>query len=57
MNQRGYSATIVGMTDDERQAEIDSLERKLAASQSMGAGYKDRKAAIEARLKELRDAE
>ena len=41
----------------EKSVEITDLERKLAASESMGAGYKDRKTAIEARLKELRDAE
>ncbi len=43
------------MTDEERKAEIERLEAKLAASQSMGGGYTDSIAAIEARLKELRD--
>lgn len=41
------------MTDDERKAEIERLERKLAASQGLD-GYKQRREAIEARLKELR---
>lgn len=44
------------MTDEERDAEIARLEAMLAASQSYsgGGGYKERIAAIEARLTELR---
>jgi len=45
------------MTPEQRAARIEALERKLAASRAMGSGYADRIAAIEAQLKELRDAE
>ncbi len=40
----------------ERDKEIARLEFKLAASKSLGDGYRERIAAIEARLAELRDA-
>lgn len=42
------------MTDEEKAAEIERLERLLAASEAQGEGYRDRKAAITARLEELR---
>ncbi len=43
------------MTPEERQDEIERLERIRAASMGMGGGYKDRVAAIDAKLAELRD--
>ena len=45
------------MTEEERTARIDALERKLEASRSMGTGYADRITKIEEWLKELRDAQ
>lgn len=44
------------LTPEQRQAEIERLERKLASSRSFGSGYGDRIKAIEARLEELRNA-
>lgn len=43
------------MTDAEKQKEIERLEAKLAASQSLGGGYSARIKAIEARLEQLRN--
>jgi hypothetical protein len=43
------------MTDDERIAEIERLERLRDASRQMGPGYKDRIAAIDAELEKLRE--
>ncbi len=42
------------MTDEDRQSEITRLEDMLKASERAGGGYKERCAAIEAKLEELR---
>lgn len=44
------------MTEPERLAEIARLEAMLEASRNAGGGYKDRVAAIEAKLGVLRGA-
>jgi hypothetical protein len=41
------------MTEPQRLAEIERLEALLSASEQAGGGYKDRVAAIKARLAEL----
>jgi hypothetical protein len=41
------------MTEPERLEEIARLEAMLSASEQAGSGYKDRVAAIKARLNEL----
>jgi hypothetical protein len=43
------------MTEPERLAEIERLQAMLDSSQAMGGGYKERIAAIETRLKVLRN--
>ncbi len=45
------------MSPEERAAEIERLEAKLAASRAQGSGYGDRIKAIEARLAELRNGD
>jgi hypothetical protein len=43
------------LTPEQKQAEIDRLEAKLAASQAQGSGYGDRIRAIEAKLETLKN--
>lgn len=50
----GASGIQTPMTDEEKAAEIERLERLLAASEGED-GYRDRVAAIKARLEELRE--